>query len=52
MPWLVWLSRLSAPMGTKESPVQFPVSVHVWLPLVGPLVGTWPTTQACALTGN
>ena len=24
----------------------------MWLPLVRPLLGTWPTTQACALTGN
>ena len=23
-----------------------------WLPLVRPLLGTWPTTQACALTGS
>ena len=24
-----------------------------WLPLASiPLLGTWPTTQACALTGN
>ena len=25
---------------------------NVCLPLVCPLLGTWPTTQACALTGN
>ena len=25
---------------------------HVWLPLIRPLPGTWPTTRACALTGN
>ena len=24
----------------------------VWLPLSCPLLGTWPITQACALTGN
>ena len=24
----------------------------VWLPLERPLLGTWPETQACALTGN
>ena len=24
----------------------------MWLPLAYPLLGTWPTTQACALTGN
>ena len=26
--------------------------VNVWLPLVCPLLGTWPATKACALTGN
>ena len=24
----------------------------MWLPLPQPLLGTWPATQACALTGN
>ena len=24
----------------------------MWLPLTWPLLGIWPTTQACALTGN
>ena len=24
----------------------------MWLPLACPLLGTWPATQACALTGN
>ena len=24
----------------------------MWLPLVPTPLGTWPTTQACALTGN
>ena len=27
-------------------------NISVWLPLTCPLLGTWPTTQACALTGN
>ena len=27
-------------------------SFNVWLPLAHPLLGTWSTTQACALTGN
>ena len=27
-------------------------SINVWLPLTHPLLGTWPATQACALTGN
>ena len=27
-------------------------NTNVWLSLMRPLLGTWPTTQACALTGN
>ena len=27
-------------------------NISVWLPLERPLLGTWPATQACALTGN
>ena len=27
-------------------------NIAVWLPLTHPLLGTWPTTQACPLTGN
>ena len=27
-------------------------NINVWLPLTCPLLGTGPTTQACALTGN
>ena len=27
-------------------------NINVWLPLIHPLLGTWSTTQACALTGN
>ena len=27
-------------------------NISVWLPLIHPLLGTWPTTQDCALTGN
>ena len=27
-------------------------NIDVWLPLTRSLLGTWPTTQACALTGN
>ena len=27
-------------------------NVNVWLPLTGPLLGTWPATKAYALTGN
>ena len=27
-------------------------NISVWLPLVRPVLGTWPAPQACALTGN
>ena len=27
-------------------------NINVWLPLACPLMGTWPATQACTLTGN
>ena len=27
-------------------------NINVWLPLMYPPPGTWPATQACALTGN
>ena len=27
-------------------------SINMWLRLTCPLLGTWPATQACALTGN
>ena len=27
-------------------------NINVWLPLLHPQPGTWPATQACALTGN
>ena len=27
-------------------------NINVWLPLAFPLLGAWPATQACALTGN
>ena len=27
-------------------------NINVWLPLARPLLVTWPTTQACALTGK
>ena len=27
-------------------------NINVWLPLERPLLGTWPATQARALTGN
>ena len=27
-------------------------NINVWLPLMCPLLGTWPTAHTCALTGN
>ena len=27
-------------------------NINVWLPLKWPSIGTWPATQACALTGT
>ena len=27
-------------------------NINVWLPLAHPPLGTWPTTQTCALTGS
>ena len=27
-------------------------NINVWVLLTHPLLGTWPATQACALTGN
>ena len=27
-------------------------NINVWLPLMFPQMGNWPTTQVCALTGN
>ena len=27
-------------------------NINVWLPLSRPLLGTWTSTQACALIGN
>ena len=27
-------------------------NINVWLPLTSPQLGTWTTTQACALMGN
>ena len=27
-------------------------NINMWLPLAQPQLGTWPATEACALTGN
>ena len=27
-------------------------NINVWVPLARPLLGAWPATQACVLTGN
>ena len=42
MPWLVWLSGLSAGLRTKGLPVQFPVRTLVWV--VGQ-VPSWGRTR-------
>ena len=31
MPWLVWLSGLSAGLGTKGLTARFPVRAHAWV---------------------
>ena len=36
----------------KEKEGEKEGNIKVWLPLARPLLGTWPATQACALTGN
>ena len=43
MPWLVWLSGLSAGLRTKRSPVRFPVRAHAWVVggSLGYLPGLW-----------
>ena len=41
LPWLVWLSGLSADLRTKGSQVQFLVRAHAWV------VGQVPSKGAC-----
>ena len=36
----------------KEEERERERNINVWLPLVNPLLRTWPETQACAPTGN
>ena len=38
-PWLVWLNGLSTSLGTKGSPVRFPVREHAWVAGQVPRVG-------------
>ena len=38
--------------GGEEREKERERNIHVWLPLMCPLLGIWPATQACALTGN
>ena len=38
--------------GEEEREGEKHQNINVWLPLVCSLLGMWPTTQACALTGN
>ena len=39
LPWLVWLSGLSAGLQTKRSLVRFPVRAHAWV--VGQVSSWW-----------
>ena len=38
--------------GGKGKEKEREININVWLPLVHPLLGTWSTTQACALAEN
>ena len=38
--------------GGEEREIERARNINVWLPLVHPLLGTWPESQSCALTGN
>ena len=38
--------------GGEEREKERERNINVWLPVMCPLLGTWPATQACALTGN
>ena len=38
--------------GERERERERERNISVWLLLMEPLLGTWPATQACALTGN
>ena len=40
--------------GDREGEMERKINVQeiCWLPLAHPPLGTWPATQACALTGN
>ena len=38
--------------GGREEEREREKNISMWLPLTHPLLGTWPATHACALTGN
>ena len=44
--WILFIFRERGKEGERER------NINVLLPLARPLVGTWPATQACALTRN
>ena len=44
--FIYFLEREEGRRGERER------NISVWLPIVRPPLGTWPTTQPCALTGN
>ena len=45
LPWLVWLSGLSASLQTKGSLVQFPVRAHAWVAGQVPSGGRVPSER-------
>ena len=48
LPWLVWLSGLSASLQTKGSPVRFPIKAHAWVSGQFPVGGMQEvTTYRC-----
>ena len=46
LPWLMWLSGLSAGLRTKGSLVQFPIRAHAWVADQAPNRGSWRGNHA------
>ena len=54
---IIYLEKLRDDENKKDTRINRTIglwrwSFCVWLPLTHPQLGTWPTTQACALTGS
>ena len=47
-PWTFFSLLLEREEGREKERER---NINVWLTLACPLLGTWPATQACALTG-